>query len=283
MDCKFVRQHLDAYVDAELEPTPVIDFERHLDVCSGCRNELSVARLVQRTMRELPREAAPPVLKMRIQRALDEAASPQQPFFIHARGPFAGVLAAAGMLMLVAGAVVRNDGGGARGPGVAADLAPDVTPVRLLGDVVARHTDQLPTEVAADRPEQVTNWFRGKVGFRVRSVEFTEPKVQIRFMGARMSHIGDRQAAKLYYSVGDSRLTGVVFQSPPSLQRVLHDDQLIARLGAHRERIGSRVVTYQNVQGYTVPILEHDGITYAFTGDLDQRQLLQLVASARLP
>jgi hypothetical protein len=32
-----------------------------------------------------------------------------------------------------------------------------------------------------------------------------------------------------------------------------------------------------------VPVLEHDGITYAFTGDLDQRKLLQLVASARLP
>ena len=252
MDCKFVRHHLDAYVDAELEPTPVIDFERHLDVCSECRNELSVARLVQRTVRELPCEAASPALKVRIQRALDEAASPQQPFFILGRGPVTGVLAAAGMLMLVAGAVVRNDGGGgvAR-PGVSAD----VTPAPLFRDVVARHTDQLPTEIAAERPEQVTNWFRGKVGFRVRSVEFTEPKVQIRFMGARVSHIGDRQAAKLYYSVGDSRLTGVVFQSPPSLQRVLHDDQLVARLGAHRERIGSRVETYRNVEGYTVPIL----------------------------
>jgi hypothetical protein len=57
----------------------------------------------------------------------------------------------------------------------------------------------------------------------------------------------------------------------------------MARSGGHRERFGSRVVTYHNVQGYTVPILEHDGIAYAFTGDLDQHRLLQLVASARLP
>jgi anti-sigma factor RsiW len=280
MDCKFVRLHLDAYVDAELEPTPVIDFERHLDLCSGCRNELSLARLLQRGLRELPRETAPAALKQRVERVLDETTGQPLPFLLHLRGPWAGVAVAASMVMVV-GAVVRSDGDAPRAQ--PDTINGDVAPVGLLGDVVARHTDQLPTEIAAERPEQVTNWFRGKVGFRVRSVEFTEPQVQVRFMGARVSHIGDRQAAKLYYSVGDSRLTGVVFQSPPSLQRVLHDDQLIARLGAHRERVGSRIVTYRNVQGYTVPILEHDGITYAFTGDLDQRQLLRLVASARLP
>ena len=42
-------------------------------------------------------------------------------------------------------------------------------------------------------------------------------------------------------------------------------------------------MTYHNVHGYTVPVFEHDGVVYAFTGDLDQRRLLQLVASARLP
>jgi anti-sigma factor RsiW len=277
MDCKFVRDHLDAYVDAELEPTPVIDFERHLDTCSGCRNELSLARLLQRSLRELPNTPASALLKERVQRALDEAAASQQGVVLLGRGPWPGVLATAGVLILVVGASVRSDGEGVKRASVTADVAP----VEMLGDVVARHTDQLPTEIAAEKPEQVTNWFRGKVGFRVRSVEFAEP--QVRFIGARASHIGDRQAAKLYYNVGDSRLTGVVFQPPPSLQRVLHDDQLVARLGAHRERIGKRVLTYRNVQGYTVPILEHDGIAYAFTGDLDQRQLLRLVATARLP
>ena len=285
MDCKFVRQHLDAYVDAELEPTPVIDFERHLDLCSGCRNELSLSRMLQTSLRELPRETAPAALKQRIDRALDDAAGQPLPFLLHLRGPWAGVAVAASMVMVV-GAVVRSDGDGTQATTTAqrdAALTGDVAPVGLLGDVVARHTDQLPTEIAAEKPEQVTNWFRGKVGFRVRSVEFTEPQVQVRFMGARVSHIGDRQAAKLYYSVGDSKLTSVVFQAPPSLLAVLHNDQMIARVGAHRERIGKRVVTYRNVHGYTVPIIEHDGITYAFTGDLDQRRLLQLVASARVP
>jgi anti-sigma factor (TIGR02949 family) len=256
MDCKFVRARLDAYVDAELEPTPVIEFERHLDACRDCRNELSLARLVQRSVRELPMPVAPEALKARVLRALDDVSAQQQGAPLHTRGPWSFALAAAGGVLLVFGAVMQSDS--SRGSAVRTAGASEMAPVRLLGDVVARHMDQLPAEIAADQPEQVTSWFRGKVAFRVRSVEFTEPKV--RFMGARVSHIG-----------------------AASLQQVLHDDQLVARWGARRARFGSRVLTYQNVDGYTVPILEHDGIVYAFTGDLDQRKLLQLVASAKLP
>jgi hypothetical protein len=127
----------------------------------------------------------------------------------------------------------------------------------------------------------VTDWFRGKVGFRVRSVEFAEP--QVHFVGARVSHIRDRQAASFYYTLGGNRLTTVVFEASPTLKHALNDDDLLMQSGVHRERIGNRLVTYQNVQGYTVPMVEHDGIVYAFTGDLDQRRLLRLVGSARLP
>jgi hypothetical protein len=64
---------------------------------------------------------------------------------------------------------------------------------------------------------------------------------------------------------------------------VLRDDQVARTVGVRRQRVGSRVLTYQNVQGYTVPIIEEDGIVYAFTGDLDQQQMLRLAASVRLP
>jgi anti-sigma factor RsiW len=277
MDCKRVRAHLDAYVDGELEPTPVIELEQHLDGCADCRNELALVRLAQQGLRALP---TPPVsleLRSKIVGALDAAeggSSVQRPL----RASLAGGLAAAAAVVLGLGALF---GQGRPQQAPAASLAADSNPLGVLGDVVAHHTDQLPADIAADRPEQVTSWCRGKVGFRVRSVEFAEPKV--RFLGARVSQVRDQRAVKLSYSVGDSRLTSMVFQSPPSLSQMLRDDHVSQRWGAHRERIGSRVVTYHNVQGYTVPILEHDGITYAFTGDLDQRKLLQLVASARMP
>ena len=85
------------------------------------------------------------------------------------------------------------------------------------------------------------------------------------------------------FRVGDVRLTSVVFQAQPSLHQVLSDAHAAQRWGARRERIGSRVLTYRNVQGYTVPFIEHDGVVYAFTGDLEQNRLLKLVADAQLP
>jgi len=275
MDCKLVRTHLDAYVDAELEPTPVIEFERHLEGCSFCRNELTLGRVVQQGLRDLPRPAAPAALKKRVLRSLDSAEAADEPI-ANRRGAWTAALSAAAVAALAAGITVQSDSpAGSSSPLLAADA------MGLFGDVVARHTDQLPADIPAEPPEQVTNWFRGKVGFRVRSVEFAEP--QVHFVGARVSHIRDRQAANFYYTLGGNRLTTVVFEASPTLKRALNDEDLLMQSGAHRERIGSRLVTYQNVQGYTVPMIEHDGIVYAFTGDLDQRRLLRLVGSARLP
>src|SRR4051812_28545104 len=73
MDCKVISTHLDAYVDGELEPTPVIEFERHLDECSNCRNELALTRLLQQGVRQIEQVAAPQSLKTRLAQALDEA------------------------------------------------------------------------------------------------------------------------------------------------------------------------------------------------------------------
>jgi anti-sigma factor RsiW len=275
MDCKLVRGHLDAYVDGELEPTPVIEFERHLDDCGGCRNELALSRLLQRGLRELAQPAAPQALKLRLTRALDEADAREGRSVFALRNPWAmSAVTVAGSLVLLVGGMIR--GGDSRGNQAPQTEAGVVDPLGVLGEVVQRHVDQLPSDINAEPPDQVTSWFRGKVDFRMRPVEFNEP--QVHFVGARMSHVREQTAPILYYRVGSSRLTTVVFQPSHSFQQALHDNQLL-----HRERLGNHVVTYHSVHGYTVPVFEHDGVVYAFTGDLDQQRLLKLVASARLP
>ena len=276
MDCKLVRDHLDAYVDGEIDPSPMLEFEQHLDACSGCRNEVTLMRAVQRGVQELQAPAAPLALRQRVARALDEKSPADE------RGPrraiLSGVLSTAAVAAVVFGAMARPHQGAQ--PEQRADMT-DLPPFSMLGDIVARHTDELPADIHDQPPEMVDNWFRNKVRFRVRSVEFKEPHVQL--VGGRVSNVRDMPAVKLYYRVGDVRLTSVVFQASPSFHQVLSDAHAAQRWGAHRERIGSRVLTYRNVQGYTVPLIEHDGVVYAFTGDLEQHRLLQLVADARLP
>jgi anti-sigma factor RsiW len=281
MDCNIARARLDAYVDQELEPTPVLELDQHFESCGDCRCELDVRRLLKRAVAATPAPVAPRALRLRVGRALDAAGHDGNPIVGSRR--WTTVLSVAAVLALFVGSWLR---GGQLMPQVSdqkAYIAPDIgdLPLGMLGDIVERHVDQLPADITPDRPEQVTSWSRDKVRFRVRTVEWGEPSV--RLLGARVSHIGDNQAIKLYYGMGDSRLTTVVFQVTPSVHQMLSDANVAQREGVHRERIGSRVLSYQNVRGYTVPLIEHDGVVYAFTGDLDQRQLLHLVASAKLP
>lgn len=276
MDCRHARARLDAYVDRELEPTPVLELDRHFESCADCRGEVDVRRLIKDAMASTRTPVAPRALRLSIERALDAAGHDGAPVVGSSR--WSAVLSVAALFALLAGSWVRSDQpGGSR----TASLVTDTPSLGLLGDIVARHVDQLPADITPERPEQVTSWSRDKVAFRVRTVEWGEPSV--RLLGARVSHIGDRQAVKLYYGMGDSRLTTVVFQATPSVHELLSNEHVALRQGVHRERIGSRVVSYQKVRGYTVPMIEHDGVVYAFTGDLDQRQLLRLVASARVP
>jgi len=290
MDCEVVRNHLDCYLDGELEPSPVIELEAHLHACGACRSELGAVRHVKRAVRSLghPTPELPPGLREQVVASLDAQSG------VAARlrsGAFTGgiAVAAAGLLAVVAATgspVAERAWTSAPTTGSApTDSARPVSTAlatpNLLKEVVARHTDQLPPDIAADRPEQVTSFLRGKVGFRVRAVEFDDPSVHL--MGARVSNIGEVPAARLDYTVGESRMTVVVFQPSAQLARSLHDDAELSRTGGHRVRAGSNLVTYHSVHGYTVPVLEREGLAYAFTGDLDQERMLELLGRARLP
>src|SRR4029077_3986742 len=136
-------------------------------------------------------------------------------------------------VLLVAGSLVGTDR--------RIDTAGMGTPLDILKDVGERHKDELPAEIATKEPQRATSWFRDKVGFRVRTVEFAEPKVH--FTGARMSQVGAQQAAKLYYDVDESRLTLVMFKAPPPLTEALSNLSGLERLGAHRIRVSGRDVT----------------------------------------
>jgi hypothetical protein len=249
----------------------MLEVEQHLGVCGDCELARSCLTAVRRELRvRLVAPPAPPHLRARVTRALavievkDESGS---------NHTWSVVLSVAASVLLVVGSLVGTDR--------RIDSAGMVTPLDIVRDVVDRHKDELPAEIATKEPQRATSWFRDKVGFRVRSVEFAEPKVH--FTGARMSQVGAQQAAKLYYNVDESRLTLVMFKAPAPLTEALSNSRGLERFGAHRVRVGGRDVTYHTLQGYTVPMLQDNGIVYAFAGDLDQGSLLHLVATARIP
>lgn len=294
--CRVVRRHLDALVDGELDGNVQVDFETHLSGCPICREHAAFSKAVKTTVKEeLGSVRAPEHLRLRVLTAIQSAAVPGARTHapLDRDVPDAGVPAELGssdadearprsrsrvrVWMLparyavpAAAAAVLVIALGARTDDSDSDeAAMAVASVPLLEDVVRRHSSEHPAEVEGP-PQQVVGWFRGKLEFPVRPVEF-DHRQHVRFMGARISNVRDRDAAAFYYEVHGHRVTVMVFEPP---QHMLH--------GVETVNVHGRVLSYRRVHGYTVPVVQHDGLTYAFTGDLDSQAMIQLAASARV-
>ena len=273
MDCRVVQRHLSAFVDSELEPTAALELEAHIVGCAPCATQRTfVGSLKLEIHKQLAPASAPAHLRARIVEALSTV-----PIEIEAESRpsshvWAIAVSVAASVLLVLGSVINTD----RGPIKSYAAMVNNSPLDVVREVVDRHKDHLPVEISTAAPEQATSWFRDKVGFRVRGVEFTEPRVH--FEGARMAQVGNNLAARLYYRVGDSQMTVVMFKPTHPIDHVLSSDNGVMKIS-----VSGREVPYRKLQGYTVPIVQEDGIVYAFTGDLDERRLLQLVATARFP
>ena len=291
ISCEIVRRHVDAVVDGEVDPDTQIEFEQHLDGCGPCRVHLSFARSFKKQVKEAAADwpGAPPGLASRIQRSLDAedarraAAAPDAPVgaseterpplglggvrLVPLRAKYTVPAAAAAVALAV---LAAREGGNpiATEEGLRVDTASAAPGSSIFEDVVRRHSSEHPAEVSGP-PTQVASWFRGKLQFPVRPIEFNGPDV--RLVGARISNVRDREAAAFFYTVQGHRVTVMVFEPPAPVDRL-----------ARRANVRGRGIWYGSAHGHTVPVVEHDGLTYAIAGDLDRRSLLMLAASARV-
>ena len=285
MKCRLVERYRDAYVDGEVDPTTAIELEHHLAACTKCQEGVAFTRGFKAQVRDALEGAhAPATLRDRIIAALDEVdrerAEQGHPFVrvVTLRARYAVPLAAAAAVLMAVGwsLVADEEAGGQHAHGeppvrsLSATTASASTSIPIFEDVVRVHTNDLPADVRGEQPQEVTNWFRNKVSFPVRPAEFE--RNDARLLGARLSNVRERGAAALFYDVGGSRVTVVVFDRP---SQPLGD-------GLRRTHLLGREVRYQQVGGYVVPVREQSGITYAFTGDLDRGSLLRLAATAHV-
>lgn len=264
-DCRFVQRHLGAFVDGELDPGSMVAIDRHVDACVGCQESLGFERVSRSLVRQsLSGAETPTGLRSRLSAALDAAPAPaSRPSSIRWQvvgGAMGSVAAVA--LFVVMGASQNAFGG----------LSASAFSVRpMLEDVVRLHSSALPADVPAtpDAAEVVPQYFQGRVAFPVRPARFR--RSDVRFLGARYANVQARNAVALFYDVGGSRVTVVVYEAPP-----------LAGDPSQRMRLGSREIAFEDVHGHAVPVRSQGSIHYAFTGDLDRRSLLELAADAQV-
>jgi anti-sigma factor RsiW len=182
-----------AYFDGELDAISAADVERHSKTCAECRALLQDLHHVRTALREdLTYASAPPALRERILRALDEecglkeARPPRrrpQPFW---KGAFSGI----GGTALAAGIVFFF-------------LAPSLTNP-ILDDLVSAHVrslmpDHLIDVVSTDR-HTVKPWFAGHTDVSPVVADFDGQGY--RLIGGRADYFDHQRAAVVVYQHG---------------------------------------------------------------------------------
>lgn len=283
ISCRAVRRHVDAHIDGELDTPTQVEFDSHLASCPHCRDEAAFSRTIKAETKRAGQLRAPDALRLRLLKALEEAPGPAKagsdaeklvgevvPEQLVAREAPApkrrrGYLVAARYVVPAAAAAVVFAAFATRSD----DRRDGQLAVPLFEDVVRRHASEYPAEVRGTAPE-VSGWFRGRLDFQARPVVF-DGNAQARLVGGRISNVREREAAAFYYDVRGHRVTVIVFEPP---RNAMFSE-------SERVQVGGRELHYRQVHGYTVPVVESGGLTYAFTGDLDSQSMIQLAATAR--
>jgi anti-sigma factor RsiW len=186
-----------AYFDGELDALAAADVERHSEACAECRAMLQDLGQMRSALRQdLTYASAPPALRARILRALDEQSvlespqvemhrqhrRPSRPFWAGAFSGIAGTALAAGLAFLV--------------------LAPSVNPV--LDDLVSAHVRSLMPEhlidVVSTDKHTVKPWFAGHTDVSPVVADFDQQGY--RLIGGRADYFEHQRAAVVVYQHG---------------------------------------------------------------------------------
>jgi anti-sigma factor RsiW len=249
VNCQRLRQVLDARLDGELDGDTMREVDAHLADCVEC----ATVRAARRDLRELLQSSAPSyAAPASLRRAVERAAGRERP----------QPKSLPRMGWLQAGALALATGLAGVALGIWLARAP--LDEALRDAAVASHVASLAsaaqlTMIASSDRHQLKPWFAGKLDFAPPVRDLSAEGFTLK--GARLDHVGDRQAATIVYRVRNHDLSLFVWRAADGRS--------------------SEANALALVRGFGVATWAQDGLRFAAVSDVDQRDLERFVQLAR--
>jgi anti-sigma factor RsiW len=272
--CDAIRSQTIFYLDHELRDRELSDFERHLESCIECRSLCDQERCIIESVRAArPMHEASPELQERIVDILEQApdsyvaasslgnrvqqilgfdqrtAAPR--FAFHGMRALAFVVA----MLLFAGFWIFQLRPATHAPSEFAMMAVDSHSRRIR--------NQLPLEIKTSSPEEISDWFSGKVPFSLKLPTYQENSGQTRIYhleGARLVAFENDYAAFVAYQMHNRPITLVVTSNHVAMPS-----------GGEEIPAKGLIFRYDAINGLKVITWADRGLTYALVSDLEER------------
>ena len=242
MSCDLWQDKFDAFVDMELPPDQVRDFEEHLRGCHACSAEaIARQRLKSQTRLAGMRFTPSAEFEARMMRK----AAPKRAGWSW----FPAIAAATAMLILVLGGINWRE----------RTIEQQLTS-QLVDQHVATMASANPVDVVSTDAHTVKPWFQGKVPFSVDIPDLRD--TQFTLLGGRLAYFRQSPAAQLIFTVRQHRISVFIF-------RDTGDDTSLGEQSSPMRKMGFQTQSWAE-----------DGIRYFAISDVnpnDVRQLCELL------
>jgi anti-sigma factor RsiW len=244
MNCTRMQQVLDAYIDNELDEATSAEITQHLHECAACVAAKAGRDALRAQVRaHAPYFNAPTSLRDDVERFTGDELRGAKKTVSRPSWFTAGSLATiAAVVGLLAGFLIAR--------------TPEDNPLRE--QVVASHVASLSdtrrlVAIASSDRHAVKPWFQGKIDFAPTVRDLSNEGFVL--LGARLDHVGERQAAALVYRIRNHTINVFVW-----------------RAGGEQPATPVTAIT----RGFAVTSWAAGGLRYSAISDVDQRDLERL-------
>jgi anti-sigma factor RsiW len=271
--CRAVGRFVESFLDGELDPSQVLEVEKHTQTCGTCRERVALDGAIRAEVKGVVTRAKPSANfrarvadSMTAQRWAAESAS--SPGVLSTWG--AWVVGAAAAVAAVVGfqGRTRNQETDSSATVRQASVAAPVGLDAMIDQFVDWHARPLPPEIT--NPQDLPG-FEPYVGVPVHPPALA--RIGARLLGGRILPVQQQHvAAMLQYTLdGGHRISVYVYdprrlETPPSRLRT--------------KVIGTEPVYVGRVRGWSIAAAERRGVGYAVASDLDDDESAELALAA---